>query len=178
MPGGAAFIAALVAEGGSFGAAILGASLSGMMFSLKIALILVPALILYELLAPLPVFERCGRALGPWLSRLGMSPPCAVPLVAGLFLGIIYGAGIIIPIAEEKKIGPEELHSLGLFLCTCHAIIEDTLLFALAGAAGPGEVAGRMLLLAGLRLLLALTVLGGRQALLRRRGKKPSLALD
>ena len=177
-PGGAAFLAAFAPEGGSFGGAVLGAALSGGLFSLRIALILVPALILYEVLAPLPLFERWGRALGPWLSRLGMSPPCTAPLVAGFFLGIIYGAGIIIPIAEEKKIGPEELHSLGLFLCTCHAIIEDTLLFALVGAAGPGEVAGRMLLLAGLRLLLALTVLGGRQALLRRSGKKPSLALD
>jgi len=162
----------------SIGQAVLGAALSGAWFSLKLAAVLLPALVLYELLAPSRVFARWGRAIAPWLSRLGMSPPCTVPLAAGLFLGIIYGAGVILPIAEEKKIGPEELHSLGLFLCTCHAIIEDTLLFALAGAAGPGEVAGRMLLLAGLRLLLALTVLGGRQALLRRRGKKPSLALD
>jgi nucleoside recognition protein len=162
----------------TLGGAIFGAALSGVVFSVKLALFLVPALVLYELLAPLPVFARCGRALGPWLSRLGMSPPCTVPLVAGFFLGIIYGAGIIIPIADEKKIGPEELHSLMLFLCTCHAIIEDTLLFALAGSNGPGEVAARTLLLAGIRLFLALAVLGGRQAFRGWRGKKPALALD
>ena len=177
-PAGGSDIAALVAGDGSIGGALVGAALSGVLFSLRIAVVLVPALILYELLAPLPVFGRWGRWLGPWLSRLGMSPPCTVPLVAGLFLGIIYGAGIIIPIAEEKQVGPEELQSLGLFLCTCHAIIEDTLLFALAGSAGPGEVAGRMLLLAGIRFLLALAVLGGRRALLIRRGKNPSPALD
>jgi len=163
---------------GSIAGAVLGAAFTGAIFTLTIAAFLVPALVLYDLLAPLPLFARCGRFLGPWLSRLGMSPPCAVPLAAGFFLGIAYGAGIIIPIAEEKRIGPEELHSLGLFLCTCHAIIEDTLLFALVGARGPGEVATRMLLLAGLRLLLALAVLGGRQTLSVQRGKKPAAALE
>jgi len=162
----------------TFASALVGAALSGALFSLKIAVVLVPALVLYELLAPLPVFGRWGSRLGPWLSRLGMSPPCTVPLVAGLFLGIIYGAGIIIPIAEEKRIGPEELLSLGLFLCTCHAIIEDTLLFALAGSSGPLEIAGRAGLLAGTRLSLAILVLAGRRAFLTRRGKNPPAALD
>lgn len=167
---------AMTAE--SIGSAILGSALQGTLFSLKIAACLVPALVVYELLAPLPVFARAGRALGPWLSRLGMSPPCAVPLAAGFFLGITYGAGIIIPIAEDKRITPSELHSLMLFLCTCHAVIEDTLLFALIGAHGPGEVAARMATLAGLRLVLAIAVLAGRQAMLRTRGKNPAPGLD
>jgi hypothetical protein len=160
----------------SIAGAILGAAFSGALFALKVSVVLVPALIVYDLLAPLPVFARLGCRLGPWLSRLGMSPQCAVPLAAGLFLGIAYGAGFIIPIAEGKRIGPEELLGLGLFLCTCHAIIEDTLLFALVGARSPVEVAWRMATLAGLRLLLALTVLVGRQALLR--GRKPSPVLE
>ena len=88
------------------GHALLEAALSGAIFSLKVAAVLVPALILYEMLAPLPIFGRWGRALAPALARLGVSPPCTVPLAAGFFLGIIYGAGMIIPIAEEKRIGP------------------------------------------------------------------------
>ncbi len=151
------------------GHALLEAALSGAIFSLKVAAILVPALILYELLAPLPIFGRWGRALAPALARLGMSPPCTVPLAAGFFLGIIYGAGMIIPIAEEKRIGPGELHSLGLFLCTCHAVIEDTFLFAVIGARGPREVAVRMLILAGARLALAVIVTRGRQIWLQAR---------
>lgn len=144
--------------------ALLDSVLDGAIFSLKIAAILVPALVLYDLLAPLPVFGRCGRALAPALARLGMSPPCTVPLAAGLFLGITYGAGMIIPIAEEKQVGPSEVHSLGLFLCTCHAIIEDTFLFAVVGASGAREVAARMLVLVGVRLALAVLVTAGRQA--------------
>jgi len=92
--------------------------LSGAIFSLKIAAILVPALVLYDILAPWPIFARWGRSFGPVLARLGMSPPCTVPLAAGLFLGITYGAGMILPIAEEKRVGAGEVHSLGLFLCT------------------------------------------------------------
>ena len=162
-PLGAGWIAAAPGGAQSIAQAALGAALSGALFSLEVAAVLLPALLLYDLLAPLPVFARWGRALAPWLSRLGMSPPCTVPLAAGFFLGITYGAGVIIPIAEEKKIGPDELHSLGLFLCTCHAVIEDTFLFALIGARGPLEVAGRMLVLASVRLALAVAVTGGRR---------------
>ncbi len=162
----------LAAAGGapSVGQAILGSALAGALFSLKVAAVLVPALVLYDLMAPAPLFARWGRALAPWLGRLGMSPPCVVPLVAGIFLGIIYGAGVILPIAKEKTIGPDELHSVGLFLCTCHAVIEDTFLFAWIGARGPLEVAGRMLLLAGVRLTLAVAITGGRHLWLGRYG--------
>ncbi len=141
---------------------IFGAALAGAWFSLKIAAILVPAVVLYELLAPRPIFKRWGAWLGPRLSWLGMSPPCTLPLAAGLFLGLTYGAGIIIPISEERGLDAEEIQSVGLFLVNCHAVIEDTLLFALIGARGPGEIVARMALLAGLRLALAIGVTAGR----------------
>jgi len=157
----------------SIGQAALGAALSGALFSLEVAAVLLPALVLYDLLAPSPLFARWGRALAPWLSRLGMSPPCTVPLAAGFFLGITYGAGVIIPIAEGRRIGSDDLHSLGLFLCTCHAVFEDTFLFALIGARGPLEVARRMLVLAGVRLALAVAVTGGRRLWLAPGGGPP-----
>ena len=146
-------------------------ALSGALFCLKIAAVLLPALVLYEVLAPLPVFARIGRAIGPKLSRIGMSPASTVPLAAGTFLGIGYGAGIIIPIAKKRRIDAEELQSLGLFLATCHAIVEDTLLFALIGARGPWEVAGRMAVLVSVRVLLAVGVTAGRTRIRRGRAR-------
>jgi len=140
----------------------LGAAVAGAWFSLKIAVILVPAVVGYELLAPRPIFKRWGAWLGPRLGRLGMSPPCTLPLAAGLFLGLTYGAGFIIPISEERGLDPEEIQSVGLFLVNCHAVIEDTLLFALIGARGPAEIGLRMALLAGLRLALAIGVTSAR----------------
>jgi hypothetical protein len=161
MTGGAA------AGATGLAAAAVGAAGAGAFFCLKLALLLAPALVLYEILAPLPIFGRIGRWLAPRLLRLGMSAACTVPLAAGFFLGIAYGAGIIIPVAGERRIGPRELQSLALFLCTCHAIVEDTLLFALVGAGGPLEVAGRMALLASVRLVLAVAVVGGRARFVR-----------
>ena len=140
---------------------VLRSALAGGLFFLKVAVLLVPALVLYEILAPLPIFARWGKAIGPRLKALGMSPACTVPLAAGFFLGIAYGAGIIIPIAAERRMAPREIDSLGLFLSTCHAVVEDTLVFALIGARSPWEVAGRMALLSAVRLALAVVVTAG-----------------
>ena len=54
----------------SIGQAVLGAALSGAWFSLKVAAVLLPALVLYDLLAPSRTFTRWGRVIAPWLSRL------------------------------------------------------------------------------------------------------------
>jgi len=57
-------------------------------------------------------------------------------LVAGLVLGIIYGAGILIHKARAGHMGPRERFLLSLFLCPCHTVIEDTLLFVVVGGQG------------------------------------------
>jgi len=46
-------------------------------------------------------------------------------------------------------------------------VIEDTILFAMVGVGGPREVAFRVIIFVGVRLVLAVLVTGGRQAWLR-----------
>lgn len=55
-------------------------------------------------------------------------------LSVGVFLGITYGAGILINEVENKRISKEDIFYIGTFLMICHAIIEDTLLFVIFGA--------------------------------------------
>jgi len=55
-------------------------------------------------------------------------------IVVGIFLGITYGAGILIDEAKSGNISKEDLFYIGTFLMICHAIIEDTLLFVIFGA--------------------------------------------
>ncbi|MEA2020041.1 MAG: nucleoside recognition protein [Campylobacterota bacterium] len=55
-------------------------------------------------------------------------------LVVGIFLGITYGAGILIEEAKSGAIKKNDLFYIGTFLMICHAIIEDTLLFVIFGA--------------------------------------------
>jgi len=55
-------------------------------------------------------------------------------LTVGIFLGITYGAGILIKEAQSGTIAKKDLFYIGTFLMICHAIIEDTLLFVIFGA--------------------------------------------
>lgn len=55
-------------------------------------------------------------------------------IVTGVFLGITYGAGILIEEARSGNISKNDLFYIGTFLMICHAIIEDTLLFVIFGA--------------------------------------------
>jgi len=55
-------------------------------------------------------------------------------LTVGIFLGITYGAGILIKEVESGKISKNDIFLIGTFLMICHAIIEDTLLFVIFGA--------------------------------------------
>jgi len=52
----------------------------------------------------------------------------------GVVLGITYGAGILINEYEKETLSKNEILFIGTFLMICHAIIEDTLLFAIFGA--------------------------------------------
>jgi len=94
------------------------------------------------------------RARG-MLEKMGLSPACGAPLMAGLFLGIAYGAGFLIPAAREGKLTRGEILRLCLFLCTCHAV--DTLLFVLVTSHQGLLVAARLFVtLVVIRLLLAI----------------------
>lgn len=129
--------------------------------ALKLLLIIVPLVTVFELLRYLPVFRRVGKAVDPLMRGMGLSREAAVPLFTGIFLGIAYGAGIIIRVAQEKRLPKRELFLMGLFLATCHAVVEDTLVFVVIG--GNGWV------MLGIRIVLAVILTGVLARLWRRR---------
>jgi hypothetical protein len=79
---------------------LLLALLGALKLSAKLLLIVVPLVTLFEVLRYHPVFRRAGRAVEPMMRGMGLSPQAAVPLFTGIFLGIAYGAGIIIRVAH------------------------------------------------------------------------------
>ncbi len=123
--------------------------------ALKLVLIVVPLVTLFEVLRYLPVFRRAGTAVDPLMRGLGLSRHAAVPLFTGIFLGIAYGAGIIIRVAQQKALPRRELFLMGLFLATCHAVVEDTLIFVVIGGNGWIMLGLRLVLAVGLTALLA-----------------------
>lgn len=135
--------------------ALLPALLGALKLSAKLLLIVVPLVTLFEVLRYHPFFRRAGRAVEPMMRGMGLSPQAAVPLFTGIFLGIAYGAGIIIRVAQEKRLPRRELFLMGLFLATCHAVVEDTLIFVVVGGNGWIILGVRLVIAFGLTAVLA-----------------------
>ena len=129
----------------------------------KLVLIIVPLVTLFELLRYLPVFRRTGEAVDPLMRGIGLTREAALPLFTGVFLGIAYGAGIIIRVAQEKRLPSRELFLMGLFLATCHAVVEDTLIFVVIGGGAWIMLGARLVLAICLTALLARLWKPGRQ---------------
>lgn len=140
---------------------LLPALLGACKLSLKLLLIVVPLVTLFEVLRYVPLFRRAGAAVDPLMRGMGLTRDAAVPLFTGIFLGIAYGAGIIIRVAQEKRLPRRELFLMGLFLATCHAVVEDTLIFVVIGGNG--------WLMLGVRLAIAVGLTAGLARLWRRR---------
>ena len=116
--------------------------------SLRLLLIVVPLLVVFELIRALPFWKRLGNTgkMQVHVRKMGLSPHTLVPLFTGIFLGIAYGAGVIIKISREEALGWADLWLLGLFLATCHAVVEDTLIFVVVGGMGRWIILPRILL--------------------------------
>jgi hypothetical protein len=141
--------------------ALLPAVLGALQLGLKLLLIIVPLVTLFEVLRFFPVFRRAGAAVDPLMREMGLTRDAAVPLFTGIFLGIAYGAGIIIRVAQEKRLPKRQLFLMGLFLATCHAVVEDTLIFVVIGGNGWIMLGVRMAIAVGLTALLARLWRGG-----------------
>ena len=134
---------------------LLPAVLGALMLAGKLLLIVVPLVTIFEVLRHLTIFQKAGGAVDPLMRGMGLTRDAAVPLFTGIFLGIAYGAGIIIRVAREKQLPGRHLFLMGLFLATCHAVVEDTLIFVVLGGNGWIMLGVRLLLAIGLTSLMA-----------------------
>ena len=115
-----------------------------------IAKIVIPLMIFMEILKDLKVLDKVSSKLEPVTKVLGITSKSTFPLIIGLFLGLAYGAGVIIQSAKDGDLPKKDLYLLMIFLIACHSVIEDTLIFVAIGANG--------WLLLSLRLVLAVTL--------------------
>jgi|YNPMSStandDraft_1061717.scaffolds.fasta_scaffold01543_9 hypothetical protein len=78
-----------------------------------------------------------SQKIKPYINSLGnffgLSAGGVVPWLVGLFLGIIYGSGILIQFAKKGAVNHKDAVLITIFLVLAHAIIEDSLLFAIVG---------------------------------------------
>ncbi|MBF8983437.1 nucleoside recognition protein [Lutibacter sp. B2] len=114
----------------------------------QMAIIIIPIMIILQLANDYKILAKISKPLSFITKFLGLSESAVFPLLVGFFIGISYGAGVIIESVEEGNISKRDTFLLVIFLVTCHAIIEDTLVFVVVGADG--------LVVASIRILAAI----------------------
>lgn len=107
---------------------------NGVRITLLVPAIIIPLMVVLALLTDSHLLDRGVGFIRPVMQRLNLSNRVAFPLLAGLFLGIVFGSGVIISIANDGTLTRRDLIIVLVFLGICHSIIEDTLIFAALGA--------------------------------------------
>lgn len=119
---------------------------------LQLAMIVIPLMIGIQFLKEKGWVDVFAGWMSPVTRFLGVSKNTATTLAAGLTFGLAYGAGVMIQAAKEEGVTKKDLTIAFIFLSTCHAIIEDTLVFTLLG------IPVQYLLLIRLTVAIILTV--------------------
>ena len=112
---------------------------------IKVFFVITPLLVFLEVVKETGWLERVSQRLTPALKHFSLSPAAAPALVAGLFIGLIYGAGVLYQTRQEGRVQTAEMTILCLFLSLNHAVIEDVAILAAMGAQAWVLVIARLL---------------------------------
>ncbi len=105
-------------------------------FSIVIELtyIIFIVMLILEILKTFNILDKLNNISYKFTKHLGISPSANFPLLVGILIGISYGAGAIIASYKNNEMTKRDVILVSVFLSLCHAIIEDTFLFAKIGA--------------------------------------------
>lgn len=96
---------------------------------LQLALIVIPLMIAIQVLKDLQWLKKFSQGMSPITKSLGMNENTSTTMAAGLLFGLAYGAGVVIQAVEEDGVSKKDITLAFLFLMSCHAVVEDTLIF-------------------------------------------------
>ncbi len=96
---------------------------------LQLALIVIPLMIIIQYLREKGYMTKLSDRMGPLTRVLGVQQNAASTLVAGLVIGLAYGAGVMIQAVQEDGVSKKDATLVFIFLVACHAVVEDTLIF-------------------------------------------------
>ncbi|MGJ8527699.1 nucleoside recognition domain-containing protein [Maritalea sp.] len=97
-----------------------------------------------ELLKVTGVLALLMKSLSPFLRIAGIKGEAGHLTAVGLFLGISYGAGLLIREAQSGTVSPRQVFLSCVFMGFAHSVIEDTILVISIGADVYGVLAGRL----------------------------------
>ncbi|PMC33995.1 hypothetical protein CJ195_25735 [Bacillus sp. UMB0899] len=96
---------------------------------IQLALIVIPLMVIIQYLKDYGILNVFTRWMAPVTRMLGMKENTSMTLVAGLTIGLAYGAGVMIQAVKEDGVSYKDLTLAFIFLVSCHAVVEDTLIF-------------------------------------------------
>ena len=73
--------------------------------------------------------QKFSEKIAPFTKVIGIQPNASLTLVAGLTIGLAYGAGVMIQAVQEDGVSKKDATLAFIFLVACHAVVEDTLIF-------------------------------------------------
>ncbi|RYG74417.1 hypothetical protein EU245_02095 [Lentibacillus lipolyticus] len=95
----------------------------------QLAAIVIPLMVAMQYLREKGWLHVFSNKLAPFTRFLGMEKNTTMTLVAGLTIGLAYGAGLMIQAVEEDGVSKRDMYLALIFLVSCHAVVEDTLVF-------------------------------------------------
>ncbi|MFC4557493.1 nucleoside recognition domain-containing protein [Virgibacillus kekensis] len=95
----------------------------------QLALIVIPLMVVMQFLREKGWLNILSDKLAPFTRAMGMEKNTSMTLVAGLTIGLAYGAGLMIQAVEEDGVSRRDMYLALIFLVSCHAVVEDTLIF-------------------------------------------------
>ncbi|MDQ0233493.1 nucleoside recognition domain-containing protein [Metabacillus malikii] len=95
----------------------------------QLALIVIPLMIIIQFLKDFGLLKTFTKWMAPVTRMLGMKENTSMTLVAGLTIGLAFGAGVMIQAVKEDNVSYKDLTLAFIFLVACHAVVEDTLIF-------------------------------------------------
>lgn len=108
-------------------------------------LILAVLSIFLDILKVTGVLGQAISLLSPALRISGIHKDACHLTLVGLFLGITYGAGLIMKEAQSNSISTRQVFISCAFMGFAHSVVDDTLLFLALGADVYGVFVGRIL---------------------------------
>ncbi|RTR36274.1 hypothetical protein EKG37_01575 [Robertmurraya yapensis] len=99
----------------------------------QLAIIVIPLMVAIQILKDLKWLDILSKWMGPVTRALGMKENTSTTLMAGLLFGLAYGAGVMIQAVKEEGVSKKDATLAVIFLASCHAVVEDTLIFVPLG---------------------------------------------
>jgi len=112
---------------------------------LKMTLVIIPLLIGIEWLKDMGWLLKLSSRFHGATRFLRLPGEAALGLLVGLFVGLVFGSGVIMQISEDVKMTRTQMNTMFVFIGICHAIVEETILFTAIGANGAVILLGRVL---------------------------------